>query len=56
LRGPLRGGEGRCKGAKGKEREEMGKKGREGEVISDAQLEQGRRLAKAVPALHTLIR
>jgi len=39
LRRPLRGGEG-----KGKEG-----KGRGGEVDSDAQLEQGRRLAKAGP-------
>jgi len=44
------------RGGEGKERRGAGTegKGREGEVDSDAQLEQGRRLAKAGPAYRTL--
>jgi len=51
FKGPLRGegGEGR-EGGREREREERGREGRGGaEVDSDAQLEQGRRLAKAGP-------
>jgi len=56
LRGPLRGGEGRGgtegerKGGEGKGREGQRGRGRGGEIDSDAQLEQGRQLAKAGPA------
>ena len=48
-----RGGEGgKSKGRRGREREERGgRKGKGGEVDSDAQLEQGRRLAKTGPGL-----
>ena len=51
LRGPLRGGDGEGKGeeGKGKGGEGQGGRGRRGRVESDAQLEQGRRLAKAGP-------
>ena len=51
LRRPLRGGEGEGKGRKGKggEEKEKGGEGKGREVDSDAQLEQGRRLAKAGP-------
>jgi len=52
LRGPLRGGDGEGKGeeGKGKGEEGQGERGRGGEVESDVQLEQGRRLGKAGPA------
>jgi len=47
MKGERRGGEGKGKRGAGKEEKGMGAR----EVDSDAQLEQGRRLAKAGPAL-----
>jgi len=55
FKGPLRRGsprssrEGEGRGGKGKGGEEQGRRRNGGKVDSDAQLEQGRRLAKTVP-------